>query len=478
MSDRRIAMVGFLQAQNCSNFPASWRHPESGADFMTPEYYRRIARTLEDGKFHLAFFDDRLAMPDRFGDDFRESVRHGVRVVKMDPIPVLSVMGAETRRLGLGATCSTTYYEPFHVARLFATLDHMTGGRAGWNVVTSLNDSEAANFGADGVADHDSRYDRADEFVEVVLAHWKAWAPDAIVLDKSAGVFADPDRVRRLDHRGRYFRSRGPFTVPPSPQGHPVVIQAGQSGRGRAFAVRWAEVVFAIYPTLEFGERAYAETRALAESAGRDPDGFRIAPAVYTTVGETQTIAEDKAAFVDKLSQPVDTLALLSEALNFDFATKGPRRPLHRRGAALDQRPAGNPGPRGTPERQPESDPQRLRALLEQGHGARDAPLRRHRGDGGGPAPGVVRAPRLRRLRPRRDPRPRNLRGLRAPRRPRTPAPRHLPPGLRGHDATGESRSGRVAAALPRRTLSASDRQCVQFGPGDASRQARLDRRE
>ena len=176
---------------------------------MTPEYYRRIARTLEDGKFHLAFFDDRLAMPDRFGDDFAESVRHGVRVVKMDPIPVLSVMGAATTRLGLGATCSTTYYEPFHVARMFATLDHMTGGRAGWNVVTSLNDSEAANFGADGVADHDARYDRADEFVEVVLAHWKTWAPDAIVLDRAGGVFADPSKVRRLDHRGRYFRSAG-----------------------------------------------------------------------------------------------------------------------------------------------------------------------------------------------------------------------------------------------------------------------------
>ena len=328
MSDRRIAMVGFLQAQNCSNLPASWRHPESAGDFMTPEYYRRIARTLEDGKFHLAFFDDRLAMPDRFGDDFTESVRHGVRVVKMDPIPILSVMGAATSRLGLGATCSTTYYEPFHVARLFATLDHMTGGRAGWNVVTSLNDSEAANFGADGVADHDARYDRADEFVEVVLAHWKAWEPDAIVLDRAGGVFADPSKVRRLDHRGRYFRSRGPFTVPPSPQGRPVVIQAGQSGRGRAFAVRWAEVVFAIYPNLEFGTRAYAETRALAESAGRDPDGFRIAPAVYTTVGETQAMAEDKAAFIDRLSRPVDTLALLSEALNFDFATKAPDDPF------------------------------------------------------------------------------------------------------------------------------------------------------
>ena len=159
--------------------------------------------------------------------------------------------------------------------------------------------------------------------------------------------------------------------MPPSPQGHPVIIQAGQSGRGRAFAVRWAEVIFAIYPNLEFGARAYAETRALAESAGRDPDSFRIAPACYTTVGETQTIAEDKAAFVDKLSQPVDTLALLSEALNFDFATKAPGRPPSpTRELRLDQRPSGDSGSSGAPERQPESDPRRLRALLQPGHGA------------------------------------------------------------------------------------------------------------
>jgi FMN-dependent oxidoreductase (nitrilotriacetate monooxygenase family) len=252
-----MVMVGFLQAQNCSNYPASWRHPESAPDFLSAGYYQRIGRILEEGKFHLAFFDDRLAMPDRYGDDYRESVRNGVRVVKMDPISILAVMGAATRCLGLGATYSTTYYEPFHVARVFSTLDLMTGGRAAWNVVTSLNDSEAANFGADKLPDHDSRYDRADEFMEVVLGHWNTWEEDAIRLDKAEGVFADPDKVHPLKHEGRWFRSRGPFTVPPSPQGRPIVIQAGQSGRGREFAIRWGEIVFAIFPTLEFGQRVY-----------------------------------------------------------------------------------------------------------------------------------------------------------------------------------------------------------------------------
>ena len=142
---------------------------------MTPAYYGRIARALEDGKFHLAFFDDRLAMPDIYGADHGEAVRNGVRVVKMDPVPILSTMAMGTKRLGLAATCSTTYYGPFHIARTFMTLDHMTGGRAGWNVVTSLNDSEAFNMGAPGSIEHDRRYDRADELMRTVIDMWGGW---------------------------------------------------------------------------------------------------------------------------------------------------------------------------------------------------------------------------------------------------------------------------------------------------------------
>ena len=328
MSKRQMVLVGFLQAQNCSNYPASWRHPESATDFLTADYYQRIARILEAGKFHLAFFDDRLALPDIYGGDHAEAVRNGVRVVKMDPIPILTMMGAVTTRLGLGATCSTTYYQPFHVARMFSTLDHMSGGRAAWNVVTSLNDSEAANYGADRVIDHNERYDRADEFMEVVLGHWEAWDPDAIVLDKERSVFADPAGVHRLDHEGRFLRSRGPFTVPRTPQDRPIVIQAGQSGRGRQFAARWADVIFAIYPNLEFGQKAYAATRDAATAAGREPGSYRVAPAAYVTVAEAQAEAEEKAAFIASLARPIDTLALLSEALNYDFATKPAGEPF------------------------------------------------------------------------------------------------------------------------------------------------------
>jgi len=322
MSDRQMVMVGFMQAQNCSNYPASWRHSESAGDFMSPAYYQRIARALEDGKFHLGFFDDRLAMPDIYGADHAESVRNGVRVVKMDPIPILATMAMGTKCLGLAATCSTTYYGPFHIARTFMTLDHMTGGRAGWNVVTSLNDSEAFNMGAAGTIAHDRRYDRADELMKTVIDMWGAWDADAIKLDKSEGVFADPEKVRRTEHAGEWFDTKGTFTVPQSPQGHPVVIQAGQSGRGRQFAVEWGEVIFTILTSIEQGKQVRSEMRAEAERLGRDPDTITIAPAVYVTVGETQSIAEDKYAYIDSLAKPIDGLALLSEALNFDFATK------------------------------------------------------------------------------------------------------------------------------------------------------------
>lgn len=317
-----LTLIAFLQAQNCSNYVASWRHPEAMPDFTSAKYYQRIARALEDAKFHMAFFDDRLAMPDMYQDDYRASVENGIRVVKMDLIPILTAMGMATTKLGLGGTYSTTYYEPYHVARVFATLDLMIGGRAAWNVVTSLNDSEAANFGQSQHLEHDTRYDRADEFMEVVTGHWKTWEDDAIVLDKERKIFADPSKVHRLDHKGKWFSSRGPFTVPRSPQGHPVIMQAGQSGRGNVFAARWGELIFASAQTMEIGQRQYKNVKAEIARAGRDPNKVRIAPAVYPVVGETRAIAEAKFEVIKSVAMPIDSLGLLSEVLNFDFAKR------------------------------------------------------------------------------------------------------------------------------------------------------------
>ena len=319
---RQMAMVGFLQAQNCTNLPSSWRHPESREDSMSAHYYQEIARILESGKFHMAFFDDRLAMPDRYGNDHRHTVEYGIRCVKMDPIVVLTTMGMVTEKLGLASTGSTTYFEPFDVARRFATLDLMTGGRAAWNVVTSVNDGEAHNMGKDAHLDHDFRYDRADEFMEVVLGHWDSWEDGSLLIDKKSGRFADPDKVKRLDHNGKFFKSRGPFTVPRSPQGRPVIIQAGQSGRGRRFGALWGEVIFVVYPSIETGRREYAEFKADVAQCGRDPEHVVVTQLVNTVSAASKTEAEDKWAVIDKLPLEIDALSLLSEALNFDFAVK------------------------------------------------------------------------------------------------------------------------------------------------------------
>ena len=325
---RQMVLVGFLQAQNCTNLASSWRHPQSRTDSWSPDFYRHIGRVLEAGKFHLGFFDDRLSMPDMYGRNHAHTVAHGIRCVKLDAVTVLAVMGMATERLGLGATYSTSYYEPFHVARVFGTLDLMTKGRAAWNVVTSLNDGEAQNMGREEVIGHDARYDRADEFMEIVLGHWDTWEDDAIVQDKASGLFAKPDKVHRLDYEGRYYRSRGPFTVPRSAQGHPVIIQAGSSGRGKTFGARWGEVIFVVYPNIEVGKCDYAAFKAEVARFKRDPDQVKITHLINTVAAASKNEAEDKWAAIKKLPLEIDALSLLSEALNFDFAKKGMDEPF------------------------------------------------------------------------------------------------------------------------------------------------------
>ncbi|WP_428343105.1 LLM class flavin-dependent oxidoreductase [Mycobacterium sp.] len=321
-STRPMALIAFLQAQNCSNYVGSWRHPGSIPDFLSPQYFQRIARTLEDGRFDMAFFDDRLAMPEIYGRSADLAVAHGIRAVKLDPTVALMAMAAASTHLGLGATYSTTYHEPFHVARLYATLDHLTGGRVAWNIVTSLNDAEAANFGRSVHLDHDERYDRADEFVELVTRMWTSWQPDALILDKDADRFADPAKVAAIDFTGKYFDVHGTFTVPRSPQGHPVLLQAGQSGRGMAFAGKWAEVVFAAYRAKEAGVEQYQALKQAVADAGRDPDAVVVAPAIGVMTGETEAIVAEKLRLLDALARPDDGLALLCETLNVDFSDR------------------------------------------------------------------------------------------------------------------------------------------------------------
>ena len=207
------------------------------------------------------------------------------------------------------------------MARTFATLDHLSGGRAAWNVVTSVNDSEAQNFGVDAHMDHDERYDRADEFLQACTGLWDSWDDDAMILDQAPGAFADPAKVREVRHKGRWFAVRGPLTVPRTPQGRPVILQAGSSGRGREFAAAWADLIFTGDPGLEVAQQHYREQKAQIAAAGRDPDTVRVLPMAYVVAGETQAIAEEKERlFLDAYVHPVASLTLLSELLNYDFA--------------------------------------------------------------------------------------------------------------------------------------------------------------
>ena len=258
---RQMALVGFMQAGNATVYAGSWRHPATEHGFLTAGYYEKLGRTLEDGYFDLMFFDDRLAMPGIYGGSVAEAVRTGARPVKLDLSVVLGIVAAATRHIGLGATYSTTYYSPFHVARTFATLDHLSGGRAAWNVVTSVNDSEAQNFGVKEHLAHDKRYDRADEFLEATTGLWDTWDDDALVLDRATPLFADPAKVHELDYDGEWFSVRGPLTVPRCPQGRPVLLQAGSSGRGRDFAARWAELIFTGDPDIDIARSHYKDQK-------------------------------------------------------------------------------------------------------------------------------------------------------------------------------------------------------------------------
>ncbi len=318
---RQMALVGFMQAGNATVYAGSWRHPATEHGFLNASYYEKLARTLEEGCFDLMFFDDRLAMPGIYGGSVAEAVRTGARPVKLDLSIVLGICAAVTSRIGLGATYSTTYSTPFHVARTFATLDHLSAGRAAWNVVTSVNDSEAQNYGLKEAPAHDARYDRADEFLEATRGLWDSWDDDALVLDRETPLFADPDKVHQLDHEGEWFSVRGPLTVPRCPQGRPVLLQAGSSGRGRVFAARWAELIFTGDPGLDVARAHYKDQKEKIGEGGRDPDTVKMLPMAYTVVGESKGHAEEREQmFLNDLVDPMASLTLLSELMNYDFS--------------------------------------------------------------------------------------------------------------------------------------------------------------
>lgn len=325
-----IHLAAFLIAGNAAHSQVLWRHPQSRpGGFLTLDYYKRIAQTLERGKFDLLFFADRLAVSTRFGGNHHYGVGHGDQdATRMDPLPVLGAIAAVTSRIGLGATRSTTYSQPYSLAREFSTLDHLSGGRAAWNVVTSVNQGEADNFGLRETLGHDARYDRADEFLEVTHKLWHSWQPDALLLDAAEGRYADAAKVAAIDHQGTHFQVRGPLNIPAAPQGGPVIIQAGSSHRGQDFAARWAEVVFGIQPDLARMQRFYQDLKGRAEKFGRAPQDIKVLTAVMPFVGSSRAEAEDKRDRHNAMVDPIVGLSTLSSHMNVDFSVHALDAPI------------------------------------------------------------------------------------------------------------------------------------------------------
>lgn len=318
---RELHLCGFLIAGPVVHSHAIWRNPKHETAFLSLAHYVRIAQLLEQGKFDFLFFADRLAVADRFGNSFEVGIGHGDQdATRMDPMPILGALAAVTQHIGLGATRSTTYDAPYHVAREFATLDHLSGGRAAWNVVTSMNDGEALNFGQVTHLEHDMRYERADEFMQVACKLWASWEPDALVLDRAGGIYADPAKVHYVNHAGPWFQSRGPLNIPASPQHRPLIVQAGSSGRGQAFAARWAEVIFALQPNVQRMRAFVGDVRGALAKQDRPAHACKILMAVMPFVGETRAAAAEQQALHESLIDPRVGLSTLAAQANVDFS--------------------------------------------------------------------------------------------------------------------------------------------------------------
>ncbi len=323
MPKAKMHLAQFLCHSPTYHSVAMWRHPRTAAagyDWARPELYQHIARTCERGRFDMVFFADLNYISDTFQGSLAPALRNATQAPEHDPIPLLSFMAAATTTIGLGATYSVSHQHPFHAARLWATLDHLTRGRAAWNVVTSLNHNQAANYGEE-YRPSDDRYDRAHEFIEVCHKLWNSWDEDAVVMDREAGIFADPDKVHRIEHEGRYFKSRGPLNVIRSPQLGPAILQAGTSGKGKEFAARYADAVFAIQPNLAGAKALYDDIKSGVTNAGRPASACKMLCGMQPIVGRSRAEAEDRQAEHNSLVPLEGGLAILSGHLDFDLST-------------------------------------------------------------------------------------------------------------------------------------------------------------
>jgi FMN-dependent oxidoreductase (nitrilotriacetate monooxygenase family) len=311
---RQLHLGAFLMATG--HHVAAWRHKDVPADAgLDFQHYKHLAQVAEAAKFDALFVADSIAAATG------PSANQMARSDHFEPLTLMAALSAVTEHIGLVCTATTSYNEPYHVARKFASLDHLSGGRAGWNLVTSDAAAEAQNFGRDEHIGHAERYSRAREFHQVVTGLWDSWEDDAFVRDKASGQYYDPSKLHVLNHQGKHFQVKGPLNVARSPQGQPVVVQAGSSETGRELAAETAEVVFTAQTSLGKAQAFYTDIKSRLERFDRHPDALKIMPGVFVVVGESQACAQEKFEEFQTLVKPEVGVALLGRMLgNFDLS--------------------------------------------------------------------------------------------------------------------------------------------------------------
>lgn len=321
--EKRLHLGAFMRPSTIHT--GGWRYPGAFPDAnFNFSHLLRFAQKLEQGKFDAFFMADHLAvlnMP-------VEALKRSHTVTSFDPLTLLPALAVSTSRIGLIATASTTFEQPYHIARKFASLDHISGGRAGWNVVTTSNPDAALNFGFDEHVEHGDRYRRAREFFDVVTGLWDSFADDAFARDQASGIYFDPAKMHVLNHKGEHFSVRGPLNIARPVQGWPVIVQAGASEPGRQLAAETAEAVFAAHGTLDEGRRFYADIKSRMDRLGRSREHLKILPGAFVVVGDTVAEAREKRARLDSLVHYESAIASLSIALGHDATRFNPDAPL------------------------------------------------------------------------------------------------------------------------------------------------------